>query len=468
MSSSNGEIDKFLTGKEPVVTSYGTSIAAEPDNDDDENDDELNIINESIASSLQLLPTTSSIPSEVVNMTKNIIGGGALSLSGGMAQFANSNAAAISAVEWIFVLGAVFGYFCLIIGKSCDLTHSNTYRECWEKSVGPTGGRLIAIINTLDPLVGIFANASVLSQSIQLLLQALDIYWSVQACLLIITLFAILPLCLLKSIHALTPFSALGMVSMLYTLVFMILRNLDGSYQVGGMYYDDISPKRQPSFGTRNRPWSTDALPFVTMAYTAFDMHFNSPRFYAELQNASIPRFRQTVMYSFGITSVIYSLIAVAGFVTFGEHCESFILNNYSPKDPLAIACRLAIGVCALVTYPLNFMGVRDNCLDTFGITISCWCDSSTTRLNAFTILLLSLMTFIECFFQDLGLIMSVGGGTTVALVCFVFPAFMYWQAIVQTPYTSDERREIWFVMILMGIGVIFGLIGVWNSCNRK
>ena len=63
---------------------------------------------------------------------------------------------------------------------------------------------------------------------------------------------------------------------------------------------------------------------------------------------------------------------------------------------------------------------------------------------------------------------MSVGGGTTVALVCFVFPAFMYWQAIVQTPYTSDERREIWFVMILMGIGVIFGLIGVWNSCNRK
>ena len=65
--------------------------------------------------------------------------------------------------------------------------------------------------------------------------------------------------------------------------------------KMGGMYYDDISPKRQPSFGTQNRPWSTDALPFVTMAYTAFDMHFNSPRFYAELQNASIPRFRQVV-----------------------------------------------------------------------------------------------------------------------------------------------------------------------------
>ena len=99
--------------------------------------------------------------------------------------------------------------------------------------MGPTGGRLVAIINTLDPLVGIFANASVLSQSIQLLLQALDVYWSVQACLLIITLVAILPLCLLKSLHALTPFSALGMVAILYTLVFMMIRNLDGSYQDG-------------------------------------------------------------------------------------------------------------------------------------------------------------------------------------------------------------------------------------------
>ena len=153
--------------------------------------------------------------------------------------------------SWIFVSEPSFAF--LSHCKSCDLTHSNTYRECWEKSVGPTE-IINSIINTLDILVGIFANASVLSQSIQTATASTRHLLECTSMSLDHHAVAILPLCLLKSVHALTPFSALGMVSMLYTLVFMILRNLDGSYQVGGMYYDDISPKRQPSFGTRNRP----------------------------------------------------------------------------------------------------------------------------------------------------------------------------------------------------------------------
>jgi len=60
------------------------------------------------------IAATASVPSEVVNMTKNLIGGGVLSLSGGVARFANSPLAAMATVEWIVILGAVFGYFCLL------------------------------------------------------------------------------------------------------------------------------------------------------------------------------------------------------------------------------------------------------------------------------------------------------------------------------------------------------------------
>ena len=60
------------------------------------------------------IAATASVPSEVVNMTKNLIGGGVLSLSGGVARFANSPLAAIATVEWVVILGAVFGYFCLL------------------------------------------------------------------------------------------------------------------------------------------------------------------------------------------------------------------------------------------------------------------------------------------------------------------------------------------------------------------
>lgn len=59
---------------------------------------------------------TATIPSEVANMTKNLIGGGVLSLSGGMALFTNDPSAAsrMAVIYWVVGLGAVLGYFCLL------------------------------------------------------------------------------------------------------------------------------------------------------------------------------------------------------------------------------------------------------------------------------------------------------------------------------------------------------------------
>ena len=66
---------------------------------------------------------------------KNMVGGGVLSLSGGIALYANSPKAAVSAMLIVTMWGAIFGYFCLLIGRSCDMSLAGTYRECWERSV---------------------------------------------------------------------------------------------------------------------------------------------------------------------------------------------------------------------------------------------------------------------------------------------------------------------------------------------
>lgn len=148
------------------------------------------------------------------------------------------------------------------------------------------------------------------------------------------------------------------------------------------------------------------------------------------------------------------------GFLTFGAHSDSYILNNYSSKDVLATVSRLAIGLCSLVSYPLNFIGVRDNCLDILGITDEI---DTSAKLNVVTILLLSLMTLTSCFVTDLGLINSVGGGTTVTLVCFIFPAFMFREGMRKHGGVGPQW-EVWIVMALMVVGVVLGIIGVWSS----
>ena len=265
----------------------------------------------------------------------------------------------------------------------------------------------------------------------------------------------------------------------------MLTRYLDASYRPGGYYYDDLPPSLRfqgeidVSKASTNHRDMTAILPFVTMVYTSFDMHYNSPRFYAELRNPTLRRFGKTVAYSFGLTAVLYAAIAVVGFLTFGVNSQSFILNNYSPTDPLATWSRVGIGLSSLLTYPLNFIGVRDNCLDI--LCIASRVDTDAKR-NAFTISLLAVVTVLSSYISDLGLINSIGGGTTVTSVCFVFPAIMFFNHVrIEAKIHGELGKpascgrfhptnfflvygELCMVMLLMVVGVVLGVFGAWDS----
>jgi len=134
-------------------------------------------------------------------------------------------------------------------------------------------------------------------------------------------------------------------------------------------------------------------------------------------------------------------------------------LNNYSPQDPLATASRLAIGLSTLLTYPLVFIGFRDGVLDLLHAPV----ERQTSRnVDLLTVVLLAILTVTAIFVTDLGLINAVGGGTLATALCFVFPALMYRQAVRQE--RTGAEREVMFAMILMVVGVVLGLVGVWEA----
>lgn len=175
-----------------------------------------------------------------------------------------------------------------------------------------------------------------------------------------------------------------------------------------------------------------------------------------------MPRFTQVCACSFGIVSFLYISIAVVGYLTFGGNSYSFILDNYAANDILGAVARCCMGFSALLTYPLNFMGLRDNLLDLLGLTDQINTDA---KLRVVTVILLTICIILACFITDLGLISSVGGGTNVALVAFVFPALMFRAAIRKHGNKSTaETMEVWFVMMSMITMVVVGLIGVYFS----
>ncbi len=70
--------------------------------------------------------------------------------------------------------------------------------------------------------------------------------------LLGLTSFCLLPLCLLKNLASLAPFSLLGVIGMGYTCFAMIVRFFGGSYTVPtGALLSGVSSSLQPTFGTK-------------------------------------------------------------------------------------------------------------------------------------------------------------------------------------------------------------------------
>jgi len=444
----------------------------------------------SLSVSVRTFEGGATVSSEIANMAKNLIGAGVLSMSGGIALFADDPWAVLPAAVLIGLFGAMLGYYCLIIGKICKWTGAATYRECWQRTMGGERGAalLVSCCIAFNPAMGDLAYAAILSQTFQSLLQTIGFTVTRVESLLVVTVVAILPLCLLKNLYVLAPFSILGTVGVILTAVAMVIRYWDGSYQPGGIYHDDISVQHQPQFGHRLNLVSLQVLPFVCMLFQAYVMHYNSPRFYAELRNPTIPRFTAAVGGSFGLSAFLYIIIACAGFLTFGGNSDSYVLNNYSPYDPLATVCRLAIAFSTLMTYPIVFIGFRDGVLDIFQVPAE---KQTSSNINVLTVILLGLITLVACFATDLGVINAFTGGVIATANVFLFPALMFYQAASNeenrinllraknknysnnpTLNQSNERFisykvEAIITLALMVMGVALGLIGTYISLQE-
>jgi hypothetical protein len=172
-----------------------------------------------------------TISSEVAIMAKNLIGCGSLSLCNGIALCANAPNAIWAGNFWILILGAIFGYFCWLIAKVCDITGRTTYRGIWQETVGSRGSMAVSIVNGLKAGLANLAYACILADTTLSLFLSAGYNVPRGLCLLIVTCCFILPLCLLKNLHVLAPFSVLGTAGIVFTAAAMLIRYRDGSYK---------------------------------------------------------------------------------------------------------------------------------------------------------------------------------------------------------------------------------------------
>jgi len=421
---------------------------------------------------------TSTVSESVVNLVKNVAGAGMLSLAAGMA----AGTGWLPALLICIVLGVLSAHTFSMIGHSSYYTGETDFKGICTWTIGKHYAWITDSSIALMNFAGGIIYAGILGDVITPLLQAAGLPSAFNRRwlnILIVSGFVLTPLSLLEKLSFLKYTSFLGVLSVLYTVVFMFIRAFDGSYEVGSRFYNELSASLQPSFENESL-WRINFSSLVLIANLslAYIAHFNAPRYYAELRNRTPKRFDKTVSISFFILILIHAGAMIAGYETFGDNCRSNITLNYHPQDLLAMLARVAVGFSIMFSYPLEFIGMRDAYLGAcksflllmptseqtsggkalFIKKVMVW-STQEENFKKLSVILLSMMTVIAAVVQDIGLAVGVSGALFGALTVYIIPSLVYYHAKIKY---APQTVTFWtkWILLYVPFGAAVGLFG--------
>mmetsp|Transcript_32334 Transcript_32334/g.42623 ORF Transcript_32334/g.42623 Transcript_32334/m.42623 type:complete len:515 (+) Transcript_32334:100-1644(+) len=424
----------------------------------------------------------SSVLTTVINLVNNVAGAGLLCLSAGMA----AGTGFFPAVTICMILGLMSAHTFSMIGYSSYCTGEMDFKGLCSKTIGKHSAWMtdasIAVMNFAGGII----YAGILGDVFTPLLEAagfssnLNRRWSN---ILLISIFFLGPLSLLEQLSFMKYTSFLGCISVFYTIIFMIVRALDGSYEFGSDFYNTLPQSFRPCFENKSM-WNCNLSSLILVANLslAYIAHFNAPRYYSELKHHTPRRFSIAVYLAFFILVVIHIGAMVAGYKTFGDNSQSNIILNYHPNDILAILARIATGFSILFGYPLEFIGMRDGYLGacraflelaeekksnvqarvteekSLMLSVLRW-SVAPENIQKLSIGLLALMTVIAAIIEDIGLTVGVTGALIGAMIVYVIPVLIYYFAKTKYEPGSVTFTTKW-ALLYVPFGILVALLG--------
>lgn len=417
----------------------------------------------------------SSVRQSTVNLVKNIVGAGMLSLPHGVAAFSSSPQAVLPSLILSLLAAFFSAYGFVLIAEACDATGETTYTRVWARTVSSSTQFLPAIACLAKAAIGCIAFSMILGDCISLMISPLHLpvfIASRDSVILIMTALVLYPLCSMKSFAPLAKFSLLGVLSNFYICAFIALRCLDGSYAKGGSLFS--AAPAAPKFIHGEGMWSTLSHPGISVLLsilaTAYLAHYNAPLFYEQLApdkktGKKDRNFFIVSVLGFGISGLIFCLVLAGGFLTFGQSSMGLILNNYAATDGLAVLARAAIVLSLVTAYPLVFLSLRKQVVEILG---SRGAKLAEEKPRLSTVVLLAGVTAIALRLRNLGVVAALAGASLGTFLVYVAPALMILGAqrrnLVQSPkgFGGWVARVMQVFLVPLGVGL--GVIGSVHS----
>ncbi len=205
------------------------------------------------------------------------------------------------------------------------------------------------------------------------------------------------------------------------------------------------------SFGALPPSFSPDHLNRGSLTITAFVCHHNSLLIYGSLKTPTIDRFSRVTHYSTGVSMVACMLMALAGFLTFGDQTLGNVLNNFPADNSMVNVARLCFGLNMLTTLPLEAFVCRE-------VMLNYYFPGQPFNMNLHlifsTALVVSAMT-LSLLTCDLGVIFELVGATSACAMAYILPPLCYIKLTTRSWRTYVAMAIVVFGCAVMTISVL-------------
>ncbi|KAK0706795.1 transmembrane amino acid transporter, partial [Lasiosphaeria miniovina] len=351
-----------------------------------------------------------------MNMANSIIGAGIIGQ-----PYAFRQAGLLAGVVLLVALTVVVDWTIRLIVVNSKLSGATSFQGTVEKCFGRTGLIAISVAQWAFAFGGMVAFGVIVGDSIPHVLMAiwpglrsmpvLGLLADRRAVIVLFTLSISYPLALYRDIAKLAKASTLALVSMGIIVVTVVVQGILTPSEARG------------SLNTFNLLVINGGIfQAIGVISFAFVCHHNSLLIYGSLETPTINRFSKVTHYSTAISMVACLLMALAGFLTFGDKTLGNVLNNFPADNTMVNVARLCFGLNMLTTLPLEAFVCRE-------VMLNYYFPGEPFNMNLHLIfttsLVVSAMT-LSLFTCDLGTVFELVGATSAAAMAYILPPLCY------------------------------------------
>lgn len=210
--------------------------------------------------------------------------------------------------------------------------------------------------------------------------------------------------------------------------------------------------------------WVSVFSVFPTICF-GFQCHEAAVSIYCSMRNQSLSHWALVSLLSLLACCLVYSLIGVYGFLTFGAEVSADILMSYPGNDGVIIIARILFAVSIVTAYPIVlFLGRlvmqdfwRRSCGQACGPRALADPSGMGVRM-LLTVLWVAVTLAMTLFVPDLSKIIGIIGGVSSFFI-FIFPGLCLICAISTEPIGPRAKccLEAWGVVSVLIGTFIFG-----------